>query len=133
MERPCSCSVDLMRLVSVNCELHFGQDTIAYTSVIDAWASSGVSEQSLKIFDEMRQQGLQPNLLTYNVTHTMQYYFFVAAGQRHKHRISKAPGTAEALIKALAKRPDMSAAEEVLVEMRTQGVGYTVFAFGMFL
>ena len=32
------------------------EDAIAYTSVLDAWASSGRTEKALKTFQEMKQK-----------------------------------------------------------------------------
>ena len=43
----------MWKYVHWHCE---NQDAIAYTSVLDAWASSGRTEKALKTFREMKQK-----------------------------------------------------------------------------
>ncbi len=42
------------------------QDAIAYTSVLDAWASSGRCEKALETFQDMKRRKLEVNDLSYN-------------------------------------------------------------------
>ena len=46
------------------CGIH--EDEIAYTSVLDAWASAGRTDQALKTFREIQKQRLETNSLTFN-------------------------------------------------------------------
>ena len=42
------------------------KDAIAYTSVLDAWASSGRCEKALETFQDMKRRKLEVNALSYN-------------------------------------------------------------------
>lgn len=42
------------------------KDAIAYTSVLDAWASFGRCEKALETFQDMKRRKLEVNALSYN-------------------------------------------------------------------
>jgi pentatricopeptide repeat protein len=52
----------------------FAPDIVLYTSLVHAWCHAGQLDEVERVFDEMKQSGIMPNVYTYTCVIDLMYH-----------------------------------------------------------